>query len=111
MVPKSRYQWNVEDRDMVSVCGPFLGETNNHGGKYDADDDADDIADEGYEEASGLRVGFYNLGDMAIHLYTIQSPSFGEEYPRPQQHDEDDNQQTYVVGSGAKGCYSSRIWK
>ena len=94
---------------MVFICGPFLGKTKNRSGKGDADDDADDIAEERYEEANPLGVVFYNLCDVVAHLYPTPSPNYGEEYPRPQQHDEDASRGAHVVGSGAKGYYSSRI--
>lgn len=92
---------------MVIMGGPFLGETNNCGGKDDADDDTDDVAEERYEEANPLGVVFYNLCGVIAHLYA--TPSCGEEYPRPQQQDQDATQQAHVVGSGAKSCGSSRI--
>jgi len=94
---------------MVVIRGPFLGETKNGGGKDDADDEADDVAEECYEEISPLGVDFYKLCDVVLHLYAILFPNCGEEYPRPRQHDEDANQQVHIVGSGAKGFYSSHI--
>lgn len=94
---------------MVIMCGPLLGEANNHSGKDDADDDADDVAEECYEEANPLGVVFYNLCDVVAHLYTTLNPNYGEEYPRPQQHNGDASHETHIVGSGAKGCCSSSI--
>ena len=73
---------------MVIIGGPFLGKTNNCSGKDGANDDANNVAKEGYEEASPLRIIFYNHCDIVMNLYTTPSPNCGEEYPRPQQHDE-----------------------
>lgn len=89
---------------MVVILDPFLGKTNNRDGKEDADDYADDVTEECYGEASALGMISYSLGDVALHLYTIQSPCCGEKYPRPHQHDEDASQQEHV-GTGAKGGY------
>jgi hypothetical protein len=86
---------------MVIICGPFLGKTKNRSGKDDADNDADNVGKECYEEANPLGVVFYNPCDMVTHPYTILMPNCSEEYPRPQQHDEDANQEAHVVGSGA----------
>ena len=80
------------------------------GGKEDADDNADDVAEVCYEETSSLGEVSYNLGDLVTNLDTAQTPKYGKEYPRPQQHDADPSQQVHVVGSGAKGGYYFRIW-
>ena len=77
---------------MVIIRDPFLGKTNGHLGKEDADDDADDVGDERYEEVSGLRVVNYTLCDVVVQLYTPPSPHYSEKYPRPQQHSENANQ-------------------
>jgi len=92
---------------MVCIHGPFLGKPNDRGGKEDADDDADYVAEEGYEEASALGVRPCNLYDVVIHLDTTPSLNYGKECPRPQQHKKDANQQVRIIGSGAKSCY---IW-
>ena len=94
---------------MVIICGPFLGKTKNRSGKDGADDNADDVAEERYEEANLLWMVFYNHCDMVTHLYTTQSPNRGEEHPWPHQHDEDASRGAHVVGSGATSCYFSRI--
>jgi len=70
---------------MVIVCGPFLRKTKDRSGKDDADDDANDVGEEGYEETNPLGVVFDNRCDVVTHLYTTPgpSPNYGEEYPRP----------------------------
>jgi len=95
---------------MIVIRGPFLGKTNNRGGKYDADNDADDVAEERYEEVSQLGMVFYKICDLVVHMYATPSPNYGEEYPRPQQHNKGASQKAHVLGSGAYNCYSSRIW-
>lgn len=94
---------------MVIICSPFLGKMNNRSGKYDADDDANDVPEECYEEANPLGVVLYNICDVVTHLDTTSSPDCGEEYPRPAQHDVDASQEAHVIGSGTKKCSSSRI--
>lgn len=89
---------------MVMICGPFLGKTDHCGGKEDADDDADGVSEECYDEASPLRMVSYKVCDAVIRLYATQSPNCGDEYPRPQQHNEDASKQAYIVGSGAISC-------
>jgi len=89
---------------MVIICGPFLGKTKNGSGKNDADDDADDVSEERYEEANPLGVFFYYSCDVATHPYTAPgpSPNYGEDYPRPQQHDKGTGQEAHIIGSGTK---------
>ena len=72
---------------MVIIRGPFLGKTKNCGGKDEADDEADDAAEECYEETSPLGMLSYKLCGAVLHLYAIPFPNYGEEYPRPRQHD------------------------
>jgi len=86
---------------MIVIRGPFLGKTKNRGGKDEADNDADDVAEERYEEASQLGVVFCKICDLVIHMYATPSPNYGEEYPRPQQHDEGASQKAHVFGSDA----------
>jgi len=76
---------------MVITRDPFPGKTNGRLGKEDAYDDADDVAEERYEEVSDLRVVNYTLCDVVVHLYTPPSPHYGEKYPRPQQHGDNAN--------------------
>ena len=90
---------------MVIIRGPFLGKTNHRSGKDDADEEAHDVAEEGYEEASPLWMISYNIYDVFTHLYTTPSPNCGKEYPRPQQHGKDANQQANVIGSGTINGY------
>ena len=71
LIPKSRYQRNVEYREMVIIHRPFPGETNDRSGKEDADDDADDVGEKRYEEACPLRMLFYNLCKVLTHRYPI----------------------------------------
>jgi hypothetical protein len=94
---------------VVIIRDPFPRKTNNRDGKEAADDHADDVAKECYEETSALGVVSYSFCDVIGHLYTPPSPNCGEEYPRPHQHDEDASQQEHIVGSGAKRVSSFRI--
>ena len=86
---------------MVIIRSPFLGQTDGGLRKEDADDYADNVAEERCEEVSALRVVNYSLCDKVVHLYTLQCPNYGKEYPRPRQHDEDANQKKLVGGGGA----------
>lgn len=107
---KSRYQRNVEDRNMVIIHDPSLGITNNRDGEEGADGDADDVAEERCEEVSGHRVVLYSLCEVVVHLYTPPSPKYGKQYPRPHQHDEATSQNELVVGSGAQRDPSFCFW-
>ena len=64
---------------MVIIRGPFLGQTKNRGGKHDADDEADDAAEECYEETGPLGMPSYKLCDVVIHPYATPFPNCGEE--------------------------------
>jgi len=67
----------------------FLGKANDCKGKEGSNDHRDDGADEGDEVGCGMRVIRYDFGDMVAHLYTFLGPDDTEEYPRPNQHDDD----------------------
>ena len=109
LIPKRRYQRNIKDRDMVVICRPLPGRTNHRRRKEDANDDANDIGEERYEEVSPLGVFCYNPCDVVAHLYTALPRNCDEKYPRPQQNDEDATKQAYVVDSGTKIYSSSHI--
>lgn len=68
---------------MVIIRCPFPGKTNHRGGKEGAGDDADDVCEKCYEEASPLGIVFYDRCEVLTHWYPTPSPNYGEEYPRP----------------------------
>jgi len=87
---------------MVAIRDPFLGKTNNSERKEDADEYTNDVAEERCNEAINLRVVYYKLCAVVVHLYAPTGPNYSEEYPRQHQHDENATQQEHVVGTRAK---------
>jgi len=87
---------------MVIIRDPFLGQTNNSERKEDAGDYTDNVAEERCNEAINLRVVYYKLCAVVVHLYAPTSPNYSEEYPRQHQHGENGTQQEQVAGSSAQ---------
>lgn len=82
---------------MFLVRNSFLGQTNNRKGENDADDQVDNVSDERYEEGGGVRVVGDDLCRTVVHLHTAFTPNDTEKYPRPHQHNREDNQQDRVM--------------
>ena len=78
---------------MVIIPPPFLGKTNHRGGKEDTDDDADNVGEKRYDKVRPLGMVFDYHCEVDTRRYPTSSPYYGEEYPRPQQHDKDASKQ------------------
>jgi hypothetical protein len=84
--------------------------------KKDADNQVDDICDERCE-GGGVRVVLNDICGMVAHLYTLWTPNYTEEYPRPHQHNYEGKKQdptpwmellsngVDASGSGTDGAY------
>ena len=68
---------------------PFLAKTKDCLGKEIANGQADDGTDERYKEVGAMRVVYYKICEIVVHLDTILSPNSAEEYPRPHKHEGD----------------------
>ena len=93
-----------------------MGKTNDRKGKKVSDDQVDHVCDASYE-GGGVRVVLNDICGMVAHLYTLWTPKYTEEYPRPHQHNYESKKKKIpswmellangvdASGSGTDGAY------
>jgi hypothetical protein len=88
LVPESRKESKVNDINLVAGGDPLLREPNNCRGKEEGCNCSKEGTKMGHQECDCLRVLSHETGEPRTSYDTVTGPDYSEQYPRPAQHDE-----------------------